>query len=270
MRALRTIAVAGAGPAGLAAAIALARQGRDVVVHERFDAPAPVGAGFMLQPTGLAVMRALGLEAEIRALGQPLTHIVGRRHPTGDLVLDVSYAHLRRSEAALGVHRAALFEVLHRAALQSGVRFETGFTAVDADEGRLIASDGRRTPRFDLVVDATGARSLIAERRLGARRRALEFGALWATTPWPETPDFDPSALQQVYRAADKMIGVLPVGRRPDGPQPLATFFWSLKAADHLRWRDAGLEAWKAEVLAFWPACAPVLEAITTPDQLTL
>jgi 2-polyprenyl-6-methoxyphenol hydroxylase-like FAD-dependent oxidoreductase len=39
----------------------LARQGRRVVVHERFDHPRPVGAGFMLQPTGLHVLDALGL-----------------------------------------------------------------------------------------------------------------------------------------------------------------------------------------------------------------
>ena len=77
------IAIVGAGPSGLAAALMLARQGRDVVVFERFEQAGPVGAGFMLQPTGLAVLRALGLEPEVRALGQPLNHIAGRRHPGG-------------------------------------------------------------------------------------------------------------------------------------------------------------------------------------------
>lgn len=266
----RTIGIAGAGPAGLAAALAFARQGREVVVHERFAAPAPVGAGFMLQPTGLAVLRALGLESKVRALGQPLSHIAGRRHPGGQLVLDVRYADLKRPEPALGLHRAALFEVLYRAALEAGVGFETGFTAVDVEDGRLVADDGRRSGPFDLVVDASGARSSIAGRRLGLRRQALAWGALWGTTPWPAGDAFDPAALQQVYRGADRMIGVLPIGRRPGETTPLATFFWSLKTADHDRWRAAGMEAWKAEVLGFWPECAPVLEALRGPEDLTL
>lgn len=224
----------------------------------------------MLQPTGLAVLRALGLEPEVRALGQPLNHIAGRRHPGGQLVLDVRYADLKRPEPALGLHRAALFEVLYRAAREAGVGFETGFTAVDVEDGRLVADDGRRSGPFDLVADASGARSSIAGHRLGLSRQALAWGALWGTTPWPAGDAFDPSALQQVYRAADRMIGVLPVGRRPGETTPLATFFWSLQAADHDRWRAAGMDAWKAEVLGFWPECAPVLEALQAPEDLTL
>ena len=66
------------------------------------------------------------------------------------------------------------------------------------------------------------------------------------------------------------MIGVLPIGRRPDDAHPLACFFWSLKADDHPAWLAAGLDAWKAEVRALWPETAPLLAAITDPDQLTL
>jgi 2-polyprenyl-6-methoxyphenol hydroxylase-like FAD-dependent oxidoreductase len=70
---VHSVAVAGAGPTGLAVALMLARQGRRVVVHERFEAARPVGAGFMLQPTGLHVLDRLGLTAEVEAYGQPLT-----------------------------------------------------------------------------------------------------------------------------------------------------------------------------------------------------
>lgn len=264
----RDIAVAGAGPAGLAVALMLARQGRRVVVHERFETPRPVGAGFMLQPTGLHVLDRLGLTRAVEALGQPIDHVFGREARRGRVVLDVRYRDLKRARPALGVTRAALFHVLHDACRAEGVGFETSCEIGGVEAGRLVRTDGRKGAAFDLVVDALGARSPIA-RAMGARRRDLEWGALWTTTPWPGRP-FDPAALQQVYRAADRMVGVLPSGRRLDADAPLATFFWSLKGDDHPAWRAAGLLAWKAEVAALWPETEGLLAGIDDPDALTL
>ncbi len=246
----------------------LVHQGRDVVVFERFEQAGPVGAGFMLQPTGLAVLDALGLTPAVEAMAQPIDHIFGREARRGRVVLDVRYDDLRRSRPALGVHRAALFEVLHRACVDDGVRFETGREMAGAAAGRLTDARGVLLPRFDLVIDASGARSRIAA-AMGARSRPLAYGALWATVPWPGEP-FDERALQQVYRGAAKMVGVLPVGARPGVPDRLATFFWSLRSADHDAWRAAGLESWKAEVRTLWPETAGLLKTITDPDQLTL
>lgn len=262
----------GAGPTGLAAALMLTRQGRRVVVHERFETAGPVGAGFMLQPTGLHVLDRLGLTAEVERYAQPLTHIFGREARRGRVVLDIRYDNLKSPRASLGVHRSALFHVLHRACLAEGIVFETGREIAAAADGRLTGTDGWTSPAFDLIVDAGGARSPIA-RALGARRQDLNWSGLWGTVPWPGDP-FDEGALEQVYRGASKMIGVLPCGARPaefgGGPERLATFFWSLKGDDHPAWRAAGLDPWKAEVLSLWPEVAPILETITDPDSLTL
>jgi len=263
-----SIAIIGAGPAGLAAAQMLARQGRHVIVFERFEQAGPVGAGFMLQPTGLAVLDDLGLTPAVEAMAQPIDHLFGREFRRGRVVLDVRYADLKRPRPALGVHRAALFDVLYRACVEAGVRFETGREMVVAEGGRLTDVRGVSTTAFDLVIDASGARSRIAAAH-GAAPRPLAWGALWATVPWPGEP-FDARALQQVYRGASKMVGVLPVGARPGSPDRLATFFWSLRTEDHAAWSAAGLDAWKAEVRALWPDTAGLLEALTDPDQLTL
>ena len=265
----RDIAVVGAGPSGLAVALMLVRQGRRVVVHERFKTPRPVGAGFLLQPTGLHVLDRLGLTGAVEALGQPVTRLFGRAAPTWRTVLDVRYADLKRPRTALGVHRAALFEVFYRGCLAEGVGFETGFDAIGADDGRLTDARGRLSPRFDLIIDASGARSRMAG-ALEGPRRPLTFGALWATVPWADGAGFDESALEQVYRRADTMIGVLPSGRRPGSDQRLATVFWSLKGRDYDAWRAQGLDAWKTTVLGFWPEMAPLLDAIGAPEDLTL
>ena len=264
----RSVAVVGAGPTGLATALILARQGRQVVVHERFDQARPVGAGFMLQPTGLHVLDRLGLTAQVEAMGQPLVHVIGREARRGRVVLDVRLDDLRSHRPALGVHRSAIFHVLHEACVSEGVDFQTGYQAASAAEGRLTDAAGRTGPAFDLIVDASGSRSPIAQAH-GARRTDLAWGALWSTVAWPGAP-FDEGALQQVYRGASKMIGVLPCGARPDTPDRVATFFWSLKHADHAAWLEAGLDVWKAEVMALWPEVTPILEEITNPEMLTL
>lgn len=265
----REVAIVGAGPSGLAAALMLARQGRRVVVHERFQTPRPVGAGFLLQPTGLHVLDRLGLTGEVEALGRPVTRLFGRAAPSYRTVLDVRYADLKRPRAALGVHRAALFHVLHGACLAEGVGFETDFEAVAADDGRLTDGRGRTTARFDLVIDASGARSRIAE-ALEGPRRDLTFGALWATVPWVDGAGFDEGALEQVYRRADTMIGVLPCGRQAGSDRRLATVFWSLKGRDYDAWRAQGLETWKETVQGFWPETAPLLETVRSAADLTL
>ncbi|TIX85584.1 MAG: FAD-dependent oxidoreductase [Mesorhizobium sp.] len=58
------IAIAGAGPAGLVAALYLKRAGHRVTIFERFDAPKPVGSGLILQPT-VTVLADLSLQRSI-------------------------------------------------------------------------------------------------------------------------------------------------------------------------------------------------------------
>jgi 2-polyprenyl-6-methoxyphenol hydroxylase-like FAD-dependent oxidoreductase len=263
------VAVVGAGPAGLAIALMLARQGRRVMVHERFASPRPVGAGFMLQPTGLHVLDGLGLTPRVEAGGQRIDHIVGREARRGRVVLDVRYRDLKHPRPAIGIHRAAMFAILHDACVEAGVDFETDREIVAADSGRLVDVAGRRSVSFNLVVDASGARSAIAAGR-GAERRDLAWGALWTTVPWLGPP-FDPTALEQVYLGASRMLGVLPCGALPDAPAaPLATFFWSLKTEIWADWHAQGLATWKNQCLRLWPELTPVLEAISDPEQMTL
>ena len=263
------VAVIGAGPTGLAVALMLARQGRRVMIHERFETPRPVGAGFMLQPTGLHVLDRLSLTPAVEACGQPIDHIFGREARRGRVVLDVRYSDLKQPRQAIGIHRAAMFAILHDACVEAGVDFETGREIVAVDAGRLSDSAGRRSAPFNLVIDASGARSPIAA-GLGVERRDLDWGALWTTVPWPGAP-FDPTALQQVYLGATRMLGVLPCGTLPGAPAaPLATFFWSLKTEIWPDWYALGLGTWKNHCLRLWPELAPVMEAITDREQMTL
>jgi salicylate hydroxylase len=263
------IAVAGAGPGGLAAALALHRLGHRVVIFEQFDAPKPIGSGLILQPTGLAVLDWLGLGERMRRLGARIDCLSGTASRSGKTILDVRYAALG-DQRGCAVHRAALFNVLFDAVKAAGIRMETLSQINGFDDGVLILDQGRRTPRFDLVVDALGARSPLRRyTQQPCRETTLEYGAVWSSLPWPGAP-FDPHALAQRYHKASVMIGVLPIGRMAEGGGEQAAFFWSLKVADYAAWKMLGLAAWKAEVAGFWPEVAPLLAHITSTDDLTL
>src|SRR5262245_1145371 len=121
---LRNVAVLGAGPAGLACALLLQRLGYDVTLFERFDAPRPLGSGLILQPTGLAVLAELGLDGAIFARGARIERLFGRSVPSQRVALDVRYAATGAAWHGLGVHRAALFEVLYDALRNTRIRIE--------------------------------------------------------------------------------------------------------------------------------------------------
>lgn len=266
------IAIAGAGPGGLASALFLSRQGHRIRLFERFDAPGPVGSGLMLQPTGLAVLEALGLSADISKLGSRVDRLVGTDSRSGKTVLDVSYKPLGPDVHALAVHRAALFHVLHDAVVAANIEIVVGFAATDISDASpgnyLHGSKGRRGP-FHLIIDATGSSSPFRQfAKHKATARALEYGALWATLPWVEQ-GFDRRALVQRYHKASVMIGVLPAGKQViEGPD-LAAFFWSLKTVHYDAVRSAGIAAWRAEVRRHWPETEPHLDNVVDFDQLS-
>ena len=258
------IGIAGAGIGGLAAAAFLARDGHDVTLFDQFAQPEPVGSGLLIQPVGMAVLDALGAGRMARDLGQPVGRMAGLEAGSGRRVLDVSYGRAD-DRKGLGIHRAALFHTLHRAAIAARVEITPDHKATGRD-GQYLRFGSRREGPFDLIVDACGAGSPLSP----LRSRPLPYGAVWATVPWPEDSRLPADQLSQRYRRADRMLGVLPVGALPSSPnQRLAAIFYSLPVADHTRWRGQDFEEWRAEATALWPDFAPYLGWITDQAAFT-
>lgn len=266
----KDIAIAGCGPAGLAAALLLHRDGHRVALYERFETPRPIGSGLLIQPTGLAVLERLGLDTALKAHASPVERLLGKAVRSGATVLDVRYSALGAPlRVGLGIHRAALFSILYEAVRAEGIPVHTSAEIIGSELGpngqrALAMADGSREGPFDLIVDALGTRTPLAP----PTGKELEYGALWASLDWPDTSELNPHALEQRYRAASIMAGVLPIGTAPHDPKAKAALFWSIKGADVPAWREAGLDAWKAQVRAVWPAVEPLLDQISDPGQL--
>ena len=265
------IAIAGCGIAGLAAALLLERQGHAVTLYDRFDEPRPLGSGLMIQPTGLAVLDQLGLAGKALAAGARVDRLHGR-NARGQVVLDARYADFRRAPIfGIGIHRASLFTVLHDAVRARGIAIRGG-AEVQASElsgkgRRLHFADGGKSPVHDLVVDTLGLHSPLAP----PCGRWLDYGALWTSLDWPDDGPFSDAVLEQRYRKAREMVGVLPMGHgmQGTGAGRQAALFWSIRADAVEHWCSAGLSAWKETVLRLWPDCEALLGQITDPEQLT-
>jgi len=257
----------------MATALALTRHGHDVEIFERFDEPQPIGAGLLLQPTGLAALAALGLEETVRAWGAEIRRLDGWTR-SGGKVLDLPY----KKGTGLGVHRGALFQTLYDAVRAEGIAIRAG-AAIEAVDGveRNFASlrdaRGDRHDGYELVVVADGAHSTL-RRDISPTVRAplYPWGAFWTVLPDPDGAWTD--SLRQVYDGARMMAGVLPVGRAPGVAPELENtahvgFFWSLKSDDFDAVRAKGLDALKAELHALWPEAAALLDPVTTFDTLS-
>jgi len=268
--AARRVAVVGCGTAGPAAALFLKRTGLDVTIFERFEAPKPVGAGFLLQPTGLKVLEMLGLDAEVKAAGAPIKTLTGHAL-SGRVVLDLAYRHLGPGMDGLGIHRGALFMILLNAlkAAEIPIVANTEIERITADSAGafLHALGGGEHGPFDLVVVASGALTdLRRHAGLVKRDRPYDWGAVWTICADP-TGQFS-NALHQVYDGARRMAGILPVGRLPgsDMATNLVSLFWSVHADEYDDWRRAGLQSWKDEFAGYWPEAASLAEGIQDLD----
>jgi FAD-dependent urate hydroxylase len=260
------IAIVGYGTAGQALALALGRDGHRVEVFERVPEPGPVGAGFLLQPTGLCALWSLGLLPEALKHGAPVRRLYGETVDARP-VMDMRYRELHPSMFGLGMQRGAIFRLLD-AAWCEGRSLHVGreVVSIDAERGVLRDQLGDEHGAFDLIAVADGAASkLRADIGRIAFDRPYPWGAQWCLVPAADWPWLD--ELRQRYRRARRMVGMLPVGTRPDDPVPRLSFFWSLPATELA---EAGRDAarWRDEVAAVWPEVLPHLHGTEIPGGL--
>ncbi len=263
------IAICGCGIGGLTAAIFARRSGFDVTLFDQFEAPEPVGSGLVIQPVGLRILEKLGAADGALAKGAKGYHMIGHEARSGRTVLDVSYGPVGGPNFGLGIHRASLFAALLDVAITDGIsitkksRVTSSFTN---DQGRFVSFDtGATAGPFDLVIDTTGASSPLST--LVSKR--LPYGAIWGTVDWPENTNLHFDRLQQRYRRATNMIGILPIGTLPDETTPKAALFWSMPRTQIETWKNTPIEEWRQQATNLWSELAPFTDQILDHSQMT-
>ncbi len=164
--------IAGAGFGGLVAAIALARGGWTVRVHERTPFVRSEGYGIAVHRNGILVLKTLGVFDEILRGSVRVSHLE-TRHGDGSLTSQVP------AKLTYRISRQHMVSVLCAAAQHAGVEVMVDSEAVGADAtGKLLLKDGRAL-KADLVIGADGVNSRVRD-SLGllARQVFLPDGAM--------------------------------------------------------------------------------------------
>ncbi len=256
------IAVVGCGVAGATVATLLARQGHRVTLFEQSERVGPAGAGILLQPSGQAVLREMGLLNEVVAGAERIEEIHATTHRGNELVR-LRYADLYAGCVSYGLHRGDLFTVLHRAMLSASVTLRLMQPVVsfrqDADQVTPLDDGERSLGAFDLMIAADGARSRLRQ-SANIRQWSMPYGhgAIWVVG----RNDGVRGQLRQVTRGTRQICGLLPMG----GGR--CSLFWGL----HQRDRDAlwsrGSDAWRDEVLSLQPEAKPMFDDVRHFDQV--
>ena len=187
------VVIVGAGPAGAATGLLLARAGADVTLVERQSDFAREFRGEGLMPSGADALAQMGLGAELDALPQShVTHL--RLWRDGVVLLELPVAAAGGDAPIRMVSQPAMLEMLvAQAGRYPSFRFERGVTVRESlhTGGRVAGvhvestSGGRDLPT-DLVIGADG-RASVLRRQAGLPEvsQTQTFDIIWCKVPMP-------------------------------------------------------------------------------------
>lgn len=195
-----SVAVVGAGLAGLAAGAALGQKGFSVQIFERSDEPREFGAGIYLKENSLPILDALGIGDAVCGAGERMssTRIVDEQQRT---IVDRDLS----GERLIILRRSDLHQILLSAAVDAGAELLTRRTALGArPDGTIEFADGSSI-RADVVVAADGVHSRIRDGLdLLQSYKRLPDGATRVLIPRREEPR------STEYWAGPHRVGVVP------------------------------------------------------------
>ncbi|WP_244172615.1 FAD-dependent monooxygenase [Streptomyces europaeiscabiei] len=160
------IAIVGGGIGGLAAGAFLRRAGLTVTVYEQAPALTEVGAGLVMAPNAVRLLRRLGVMDQFLRRAVPLDRGWEFRRWADGSVLSVEklsgVCERLYGERTYVVHRADLLDSLRATVPSEWVRLGARCTAVDArkDVVSLRFADGSQA-EADIVIGADGVHSVV-------------------------------------------------------------------------------------------------------------
>lgn len=177
------VLIAGGGIGGLTTAIALRHQGIDALVLEQADVMAEIGAGIQIASNAAIVLRELGLETAIRAVGvKPLSYDY-RDLRTGRMLYQAPLgdeAAGRYGAPMYNIHRADLVDILFNAVPSEAKRLGARCVAVSQDkDGVEVRLQSGEILRADALVGCDGIHSAVRQHLRGNEEKHFANILMW-------------------------------------------------------------------------------------------
>jgi salicylate hydroxylase len=166
------VAIIGGGIGGLLAARALCQRGIEVAIYESAPELREIGAGVALHPNAMKVLRALGLEEDVRGIAGRSEWMLTRNGKTGRVISKTSRAQQVALFGIAGttVHRADLLDVLARSVPGEIVTLGARCVGVFVDDEERVAvarlQDGSEIGA-DVIIGADGIHSAVRSSLFG-------------------------------------------------------------------------------------------------------
>src|SRR4051812_45220457 len=247
------VAVLGAGPAGMAAALGALKAGHQVVVYERYREARPAGNILNLWPPPMKALRALGVDTDDLGSG---TH-TEFRNLAGKIRVRV------KDEAGweeyggglIGLLRPELYERMLAAIPPGVIRFGQQVDRIEQDDRAvtLYFADGS-TAEHDVLVGADGIDSLVRRTLWGEAPKREHRLHIFGGFTFAEVPGTIPNTCRLTHSPTTQGSWTSIRNKGRDGHQ-----WWVLTATDPDAPAPADLRGAAAALAAEFPAPPPRL-----------
>lgn len=166
----KKVGIIGAGPAGLATAIALRKQGINVYVYEKAKAFRPIGAGLNLSPNGLKSLKAIDPDIfeQLQTQASQIKKFKLRTSKIGFPLITQNITGNDYDCPFMAVRWFKLQEILRSKLPEDCLHLNhhlTDFTQ-DSNGVQLFFANGK-TETVDLLIGADGVRSAVRQKLFG-------------------------------------------------------------------------------------------------------
>ena len=179
---LKKLGIIGAGPAGLATAIAFQKQGIEVQVYDRARAFRPIGAGLTLSPNGLRSLAAIDSDVAklLKLQGSEIRRFKVRTSRRGWSILTQRTTDDKYGQPFVAIGWFHLQEILRSKLLPNNLHLNCQLTTFEQNhQGVKLCFENGKTTTVDLLVGADGVRSSVRKQLLGVENPTYSGWMTW-------------------------------------------------------------------------------------------